>query len=513
MKPVSETVKGDDVQREHPRADPGAIVLPPPGAAGNDARVAQRSPGQRSLGRALRGRYDALVLRIRRRGRSALFRAARLTGAAVAAYLTAEALGLAEPPPLVAALTALLVVQATATGTLSSGVERVLSVVAGVALAAGFVSVVGLTWWSLGILVAASIVVGQLLRLGPNLIEVPISAMLVLGVGYASGAQAAGLSRVVETLIGAAVGVLVNVLFPPAVRSRYAGQAVQRLAEEIAALLDEAAEGLGLPPAGPAARATDSGNWFPTNTGWFTIPSVDRSSGDRGLTPEATARWLDDARRLNRHMPRVDRALTHAEESRRLNVRALGTPETARSLRGGLEDLELCSVAVRSLFRIVDDWVRGGMVEPDAAYVERARRAWAELLSDLARVVRAFGAMLRAEVEGNATAEETALADALDRLRLDRVRHADVLLADPREHPDLWELDGAVATLVDRMLVELDTAEHARRWENRRHEAIARIRAANPMTRRRPRRPDARDEDTAADHPVHRDAPVPEDDR
>ena len=58
-----------------------------------------------------------------------------------------------------------------------------LSVVAGVALAVLFVSVVGLTWWSLGVLVAASIVVGQLLRLGPHLVEVPISAMLVLGVG------------------------------------------------------------------------------------------------------------------------------------------------------------------------------------------------------------------------------------------------------------------------------------------------------------------------------------------
>ena len=124
---------------------------------------------------------------MRRRWRSAVFRAARLAGASVAAFLAAEAFGLVDPPPLVAALTALLVVQATASSTLFSGVERVLSVVAGVALAMGFVSVVGLTWWSLGILVAASIVVGQLLRLGPNLIEVPISAMLVLGVGYTVG--------------------------------------------------------------------------------------------------------------------------------------------------------------------------------------------------------------------------------------------------------------------------------------------------------------------------------------
>jgi Aromatic acid exporter family member 1 len=501
MKPVSETVKGDAVPAEVPSGSTAMQEVPASGAeAGNDAAVAT----WRSVGRKARARLTTAVLRVQRRGRSAAFRAARLTGASVAAYLVAESLGLENPPPLVAALTALLVVQATASSTLFSGVERVLSVVAGVALAMGFVHVVGLTWWSLGVLVAASIVVGHLLRLGPNLIEVPISAMLVLGVGYAAGAQATGLSRVVETLIGAAVGVLVNVLFPPAVRTRYAGQAMQRLAEEIAALLDEVAEGLGVTPPPGQLRATDSGNFFPTGTGWFSIPSVDRTSGDSGLTPEATRRWLDDARRLNRHVPRVDRALTHAEESRRLNVRALGTPESTRSLRGGLEALELCSVAVRSLFRAIDDWVRGGMVEPDGAYATRARRAWAELLTDLAVVVRAFGALLRAEVEGSATAQETALADALDRLRLDRVRHAETLLADPRKHPDLWELDGALAGLVDRMLLELDTAAHVALWEDRRREVLdPQHRARNLFDRLRPlRRPGAGRHDPPPEPPA-----------
>jgi hypothetical protein len=81
--------------------------------------------------------------------------------------------------------------------------------------------------------------------------------------------------------------------------------------------------------------------------------------------------------------------------------------------------------------------------------------------------VRTFGVLLRAETAGTATAEEAALADALDRLRLDRVRHAEVLLADPREHPDLWEVDGALITLVDRMLLELDVSAHAQLWEDR----------------------------------------------
>jgi hypothetical protein len=385
------------------------------------------------------------------------WRVIRTTLAAVLAYEVARVL-LDGPPPLLAPLTALLVAQVTVVETIRSGIQRVASVLAGVLVAVLLSQVLGLTWWGLGLVILASLLIGLILDLGDHQLEVPISAMLVLGVGYASGAEAAALSRVVETLIGAAVGVLVNVLFPPAVRTRYAGHAVQRLAEEIGALLDEAAQGLG---AGTGAvSATDSGNFFPTGTGWFTIPSVDRSSGELGLTPDATARWLDDARRLNRHVPRVDRALSHAEESRRLNVRAIGKPQSSRSLRGGLEALELCSVAVRSLFRSVDDWVRGGMAEPDQVYATRVRAAWAELLRDLAVVVRAFGALLRAEVAGTAAAEEAALADALDRLRLDRVRHAEVLLANPREHPDLWELDGALVALVDRMLLELDAAAH-----------------------------------------------------
>src|SRR3954451_6865350 len=143
-----------------------------------------------------------VLLRVRTRGRSAAFRAGRMTGATVAAFLIAQLVGLHDPPPIIAALTALLVVQATLTSTLLNGVQRVLSVVSGVTLAAVFVAVVGLTWWSLAALVAASILVGQVLRLGPHLVEVPISAMLVLGVG-ASGAESVAAGRVVETLIGA----------------------------------------------------------------------------------------------------------------------------------------------------------------------------------------------------------------------------------------------------------------------------------------------------------------------
>ncbi|GAA2847370.1 hypothetical protein GCM10010472_00320 [Pseudonocardia halophobica] len=83
----------------------------------------------------------------------------------------AQLLGLHYPPPLIAALTALLVMQATPASTLVNGVQRVLSAVSGVTLAVLFVSFVGLTWWSLGALVATWIIVGQILRLGPHLVD------------------------------------------------------------------------------------------------------------------------------------------------------------------------------------------------------------------------------------------------------------------------------------------------------------------------------------------------------
>src|SRR3712207_1862008 len=253
---------------DSPRGPPGhgparfAGAAPVPEVRGLDSveddQVTRRSPG---AGPRLPRPAAEFLLRVRTRGRSAAFRAGRMTGATVAAFLIAQLVGLHDPPPIIAALTALLVVQATLTSTLLNGVQRVASVVAGVALAVLVVAAVGLTWWSLAGLVAASIVVGQLLRLGPHLVEVPISAMLVLGVGTA-GVESVGGGRVVETLIGAAVGMLVNLAFPPAVQTRHAGRAVYGFAREIAGLLDDAAAALS---AGP-------------------------------VSPEQSARWLEDAR-------------------------------------------------------------------------------------------------------------------------------------------------------------------------------------------------------------------------
>jgi hypothetical protein len=359
--------------------------------------------------------------------RAALFRALRISGASVAAWLVAHALS-PNSTPVLAPLTAVLVVQVTLTGTLWSGVERVVSVVAGVLLAVIFTAVIGLTWWSLGLLVAVSIIIGQLLKLGPNLVEVPISAMLVLAVGAGAAGQVAT-GRAYETLIGAIVGMAANVVFPPALRTLDAGARVEQFAVRIAGTLDDAA-------AATAAAA---------------LPGP--------ISPMAH-RWLDEARRLTRHVPAIDKEITDADEGRQLNLRALGTPRSSAWTRDGLEALERTLITIRSLFRAIADEMPEP--DPDDPYPRQARDAFAVLLADLARCVRSFGAMVRAQAGTEPDGETAALSADLAVLREHRASCAEVLLRGPRTDPRYWEENVILLVTVERALLELDVEQYQR---------------------------------------------------
>ena len=170
------------------------------------------------------------------------WRTAKTTLAAVLAYVLAVWLLGDQVPPLLAPLTALLVAQLTIFETVKSGIERVGSVVAGVLVAVGLSHFVGLTWWSLGIVIFAALTIGTILRLGDHTLEVPISAMLVLAVAGQTGPAA--LSRVMETLIGAVTGVVVSFMLRPPVYVQPAGDAVGALATEMAELLSSMGEEL-----------------------------------------------------------------------------------------------------------------------------------------------------------------------------------------------------------------------------------------------------------------------------
>ena len=180
----------------------------------------------RSQARSLADRIRSTLFR---RGRTPGLRTAKVTLAVVAAYLLAEVLHLSEHP-IVAPLVALLVVQLTLYQSIAHGLGRVGGVLAGVAVAVLVAHFVGLTWWSLGAVVAGSIVVGKVLRLGPHLFEAPISAMLLLEVG---GGGTLGLARVEEAILGALVGIAVSMLVAPPLYLQPAGAAIGELAERM----------------------------------------------------------------------------------------------------------------------------------------------------------------------------------------------------------------------------------------------------------------------------------------
>ena len=113
---------------------------------------------------------------------------------------------------MLAPLTALLVLQASLYQTIRSGLKKVLSVTVGVLVAVSVAEFIGFSWWQLTLLIAAALLIGGVLRLGDDLLEVPISAMLIFA---SAGQHAAAAGRVVDTLVGTAAGLIGGLAFAP----------------------------------------------------------------------------------------------------------------------------------------------------------------------------------------------------------------------------------------------------------------------------------------------------------
>ena len=286
---------------------------------------------------------------VARWGRIPGLRTAKATLAVVAAYLLAEVLHLSEHP-IVAPLMALLVVQLTLYKTLMHGLGRVGGVLAGVLVAVGVANVAGLTWWSLGAVVAGSLVVGRLLRLGPHLFEAPITAMLLLEVS-AGGALA--LTRVAEALLGALVGITVSVLVAPPLYLQPAGEAIGELAERMANFARNFADGL-------------RGPWS-------------RSAADH---------WLTQARGVRDEVLRADLTVARVEESARLHPHARRSRDAQPQLRSTLTGLERCHLTLRTLARaVLDRTYFMPLAEESAAYTSEQRAALADLLATAAAAI------------------------------------------------------------------------------------------------------------------------------
>ena len=358
---------------------------------------------------------------VRRRAQPTAAYIARLTVTAVLAYLLARQLPGGSPRSVLAPLTALLVVQATLFNTIGTAIRRVAAVTAGVLAAVAVAAYVPFSWWVLGLLVAGTLALGIVLRLREEILEVPISAMLIFSVG----SQAAASTRIIETLVGAAAGLAAGLLFAP-IRVQPAKEAVGELSRQMADLLSQMAEGL--------AEAPD---------------------------PKRAAEWLDRTRALRGEIERVDDALGEAEQSVRLNPRRLRVGDPAAGLRDGVDTLERAATDIRVLARSVADSAR---IDNEHSPVKEAetRARLAAMLTELSAAVRAYGQLLEAEpvsADFSAFAAEPiteALEDHLEEAQRQQDQLADLLSTNPAGQPEGWQLRGEILAHVNRLRSELE---------------------------------------------------------
>ncbi|WP_404962061.1 FUSC family protein [Streptomyces sp. 147326] len=359
---------------------------------------------------------------VRRHREPAVVQTVRSTAAAVISYVVALRVS-DEPAPLTAPLTALLVVQVTLYSTLTTGIRRVNSVVAGVLLAIGFSALVGLTWWSLGLIILASLVIGPLVKAGEFVPEVAISAMLVLGV---TSVTDTAWDRVLETLIGAVVGLLFNFLFVPPVWIGPASEAITDLARRMRALLGHIGDQLA------------------------------------EHTPvEAAAAHLHEARRLDNDIALVDASLRQAEDSLRLNPRVREGLLFRLVLRTGLDTLEICAVVLRVSCRTLTDLAKSHQAGP--LFPPPIAGALRELYAHLAIAVESFAELITAQVSANAEQAEEKLARELTTARVSRDHLAVLLQKEAGVHPGAWQLYGALLAEADRVLDELGVDKRSER--------------------------------------------------
>jgi len=184
---------------------------------------------------------------VRSARRAPLLQVVKSAIATVSAWLIAEWL-IPGPLPVFAAIAALLVVLPSVNQSFAKAIERSIGVILGVVIASALSLLFGARSWVVLLAIVVAMLVAWAFRATPGMgNQVAISAMLVLALGSSDPAYA--LERILETLIGVVIGIIVNALVVPPVLTAPARRDVGMLGAEVAATLDRL--GTALPATQP----------------------------------------------------------------------------------------------------------------------------------------------------------------------------------------------------------------------------------------------------------------------
>jgi len=306
-----------------------------------------------SLRAEVRSRIDQFEARIRSLGvlgtlsieREVLRRILKTTVAATLSWLAAEAMH--SPLPALAPLGAIIVLQVTVRASLTRSIQLTIAVALGLGAAITLGRLLGLHWWSIALVVLGGLIAGELFRLGTLSGQIAISAMLALSLG-----SGYGLTRTVDTAVGAFIALLVNALISPASYVSEAGRTLRAIGEDLGALLADMGVGLG-----------------------------------RGAGEEQFRRWLTRARDLSAASREAISVVKQGEESLQFNPRARGDLAHLSRLTEARRALDHSITQTRGIARSLLD-----LPDPlDGPEFEAALPRLGALISEAGRAVAAFG--------------------------------------------------------------------------------------------------------------------------
>jgi uncharacterized membrane protein YgaE (UPF0421/DUF939 family) len=307
------------------------------------------------------------------------------------------------PQAFLAPWAALLTVHATVYRTLRRGVQQVGASVLGVLLAFAAGTALGVNAVSLGVAIFLGLLAGSVRGLRAETTTAAATALVVLTTGYSDDAHAL-VMRLLDTGIGIAVGLLVNLLVWPPLRDRSAAHQVDAIDDRIGDLLSEIASALR-----------------------------------GGCGRDAADRWIERTGELDGDIEQAWSVVRQARESGRLNLRrsARGRMRATEGFDGILDRLEQAVAETRSMARTI-----ALAHVPPSRWPTAFRTPWLELLE------RAGAAVSDADVS------------AVEAVRADLDGFARELAVDALPS-GFWPVAGALLVNVRNILDALDVVAEA----------------------------------------------------
>ncbi|WP_026964549.1 FUSC family protein [Alicyclobacillus pomorum] len=269
--------------------------------------------------------------------------------------------------PYFAPLAAILCLQVTVEESIWRGYQRVIGIVVGVLLATGIVRWIGLHGWSIALIVLIGTGLATWLRLGSQAIpQVGVSAMMVMTVGghhYTYYAY----ERVVDTVLGAVIAVLVNMFIVPPDYTPTARAAVTQAGERL------------------ASRFREMGEWA--------LQGADLSAGVK--LQKETRGYIEELHRASDDVQKAIRAV-------RFSPLVVHRSNILMKLEKDLFHLRQGYAHAAGLLRTLMEWKESGALGDDAL------RGWGQRMMDVGHVVSAWSQT----VSGLDTRTEAETADA-----------------------------------------------------------------------------------------------------